>query len=141
MTTIPMLSEQEKEKFDEIPEQENFDLMFWNFPWNAPNKEIEEILEETGEEVRPEKVMQLKAGLDTQYKALSRFMEQSKDRLNPDGEILLGAGAPSRHDIIYGEAERLDYNIEVTAEQEMDVPIVDMPKLKIILYRLTLKTE
>jgi len=127
----------ESDVFGSLNPDEKFDIAFWNFPWNAPDRSIEEILREAGEEVRPEKVHQLRAGLDQNYEALRRFMREGKRHLNPGGEILLGAGAPSRHDIIVGEAERLGYDIEVAAERTMDVPIVEMPQLRIILYRLT----
>lgn len=130
----------ESDVFEAVPQDEKFDTMFWNFPWNAPDQDIEDILAQEGSEVKPEKVIQLKAGLDPQYKALRRFIREGKQHLNPGGEILLGAGAPVRHDIIFGEAEKYGYNIEVAAEQEMDVDIVDMPKLKVILYKLSPKT-
>lgn len=130
----------ESDVFENIPQEAKFDMMFWNFPWNAPDQEIEDILAKEGKNISKDKVMQLKAGLDPQYKALRRFIKEGRGRLNPNGEILLGAGAPSRHDIIHGEAERNGYNIEIAAEQEMDVDIVNMPKLKVILYRLTQTT-
>lgn len=127
--------------FEGVPDDEKFDIMFWNFPWNAPDRDIEEILEEEGEEIREEKVMQLKAGLDKNYEALRRFIKEGRERLNPGGEILLGAGEPARHDIIKGEAKKFGYNIEVAAGREMDVDIVDNPKMKIMLYRLTREEE
>jgi len=135
----PFFTTIESDVFESVPEEDKFDTMFWNFPWNAPDDEIEDILTGEGEEVTKEKVMQLKAGLDPQYKALRRFIKEGKAHLNPGGEVLLGAGAPARHDIIYGEAEKQGYNIEVAAEQEMDVDIVNMTKLKVMLYRLTEK--
>ena len=127
----------ESDVFNSIPKGEKFDLMFWNFPWNAPDKEIEEILADEGKEATPEKVMQLKAGLDTKYKALRRFIQEAGEYLNKGGEILLGAGEPARHDIICGEAKMCGYKIEVAAEQEMKVDIINRPNLKVMLYRLT----
>lgn len=136
----PFFTTIESDVFESVPE-EKFDIMFWNFPWNAPDQEIEEILASEGREIKPEKVIQLKAGLDPEYKALRRFIEQGKERLNLGGEILLGAGAPCRHDIIYAAAEEYGYNIEITEEKEVDVDIINMPKLKVILYKLTPKEE
>ena len=133
----PSFRTYESDVFDAIPEGDKFDTMYWNFPWNAPDQEIEEILEEAGEEADPEKVMQLRAGLDTYYRALKKFIKEGKDRLNEGGEIYLFAGQPARHDIIYGEAEKHGYNIEIAAEQEMDVDIVNITKLRLILYKLT----
>lgn len=129
----------ESDVFDSISKEDKFDLMFWNFPWNAPDQEIEEILSQEGTEIKLEKVMQLKAGLDPKYKALRRFIREAKQHLNPEGEILLGAGEPARHDIIYGEAGKNGFNIEIVAEQEMGVDIIGMSKLRVILYRLTEK--
>lgn len=127
----------ESDVFSGVPEGEKFDVMFWNFPWNAPDHDVEQILREHNLPITTEKVMQLRAGLDKQYEGLRRFISEGKQRLNDGGEILLGAGGPSRHDIIYGEAERLGYNIEIAAEQEMVVDKIGNAKLKVILYRLT----
>ncbi len=123
--------------FSAFPAGETYKVLFWSFPWNAPDKSIEEILEERRIPVTPEKVMQLRAGLDRQYEALCRFIGGGCSRLSPGGEMLLGAGEMCRHDIIYGEAKRYGYYIEVAAEKEMVVDNIEGARLKVILYRLT----
>jgi methylase of polypeptide subunit release factors len=133
----PFFSIRESDVFSAIQSDEKFDVMFWNFPWNAPDQDIEEILREHNLPVTPEKVTQLRAGLDKQYEALRRFIGEGKQHLNPGGEMLLGAGGPSRHDIIKGEAEKHGYNIETAEEREMIVDKIGNAKLKVILYRLT----
>lgn len=137
--TEPFFTVLESNVFSTVPSDEKFDIMFWNFPWNAPDQDIEEILREHNLPVTPEKIMQLRAGLDKQYEALRRFIREGKQHLNKDGELLLGAGGPSRHDIIYGEAEKNGYTIEVAEEREMVVDKIGNAKLKVLLYRLTPK--
>lgn len=135
----PFFSTREEDVYSALNKSEKFDIMFWNFPWNAPDKDVEEILQERSLPITPEKVMQLRAGLDKQYEALRRFIRDGRNHLNPGGEILLGAGELSRHDIIQGEAKKYGYNIETAAEKEMVVDNVGGAKFKMILYRLTTK--
>lgn len=113
-----------------------YDIAFWNFPWNAPDMDVEACLAERGIEVTPERLFQMRAGLDKQYEALRRFISQGKNHLNPGGEILLGASELCRHDIICGEAERYGYHLEIAAEKVMKLSKLDKSELKIILYRL-----
>lgn len=129
----------ESDVFSNLPADRKFDIMFWNFPWNATDQDIEQVLQDKGIEATPERVMQMHAGLDKQYSALRRFIKEGKDHLNTGGEILLGASELVRHDIIKGEAEKNGYNIEIAAEQEMVLSKSSDDKLKIILYKLTVK--
>ena len=133
----PFFTVLESDVFSAVPADEKFDIMFWNFPWNAPDQDVEEILEEHHILVTPEKVMQLRAGLDKQYEGLRRFIREGKQYLNKGGEIFLGAGGPSRHDIIFGEANKYGYTIEVAEEREMIVDKIGNARLKVMLYRLT----
>jgi len=133
----PFFSVREGNVFSGVGKDEKFDILFWNFPWNAPDQDIEEILKQHDMPITPEKVMQLRAGLDKQYEALRRFIREGRDHLNPQGEILLGASEMVRHDIIRGEAAKYGYAIEVADEKEMVVDTIGNMKLKVILYRLT----
>ncbi len=126
----------ESDVFSAVPKSEKFDIMFWNFPWNAPDQDVEEILRERNLPVTQEKVMQLRAGLDKQYEGLRRFIREGRQYLNEGGEILLGAGGPCRHDIIYGEAERFGYDIRIVEEKEMVVDKIGKATLTVILYQL-----
>lgn len=126
--------------YDALPDKnEKFDIIFWNFPWNAPDKTIEEILEERGEEVTPEKVHQLQAGLDPLYAGLRYLIRDGQKYLNEGGEILLGGSVMVRDDIIKGEAQKYGYYIEIASEKEMVVDKIGNKTLKVILYRLTRK--
>jgi predicted O-methyltransferase YrrM len=118
---------------------EKFDIMFWNFPWNAPDKSIEEILLERGEKITSQKIHQLQGGLDPLYKGLRYFIRDGQKYLNPGGEILLGASEVVRYDIIRGEVEKYGYNIEVVNEKPMVIDKIGNKTLKVILYRLTQK--
>jgi SAM-dependent methyltransferase len=133
----PFFRTYEGDVYSGIPSEDTFDIMFWNFPWNAPDKTVEESLTERNLPITTERVMQLRAGLDRQYEGLRRFIEEGRRHLNPGGEILLGAGSPSRHDIIYGEAERLGYTIEVAVARDMVIDKIGNQTAKVILYRLT----
>lgn len=133
----PLFTVRESDVFSAFPRDETFDIMFWNFPWNAPDKDIEEILQERNLPITRERVIQLRAGLDKQYEALRRFIREGRERLNRGGETLLGAGELSRHDIIHGEAKKYGYDIKVAAEKEMVVDNVGGAKFKVMLYRLT----
>jgi SAM-dependent methyltransferase len=124
--------------FGGIPHGETFDVMFWNFPWNAPDQNVEEILAERNIPITRERVFLLHAGLDLKYRGLRTFIEEGQGRLNPGGEILLGAGGPSRHDIIYGEAERLGLKIEIlSAQEDVTIDNIGNQVSTFILYRLT----
>ena len=72
-----------------------------------------------------------------EYEALRRFIREGGRHLKQGGEILLGAGGPSRHDIIYGEAKKSGFTIEVAEEREMVVDKIGNAKLKVMLYRLS----
>lgn len=135
----PFFEVKESDVFNNVDEK--FDLMFWNFPWNAPDVDVESCLKERNIDITPERLIQMRAGLDKQYEALRRFISEGKKHLNPGGQILLGASELCRHDIIAGEAQRQGYDLEIAAEQEMVLSKLDESKLKIILYRLTLKKE
>jgi len=133
----PYFDTREADVFSAVSENEKFDILFWNFPWNAQDDSIEDILVQHGLPVSKEKIWQLRAGLDQKYNGLKRFIAEGRDHLNPGGEILLGAGSPSRHDIIYGEAKRLGYKIEIASEQSMIIDKIGNQEAKVILYRLT----
>jgi methylase of polypeptide subunit release factors len=135
--TEPFFTILESDVFSAVTMDQRFDIMFWNFPWNAPDQDVDEILIEHGIPVTPAKVMQLRAGLDKQHEGLRRFIREGKQHLNEKGELLLGAGGPSRHDIIYGEAEKYGYDIEIAQEREMVVDKIGKARLKVMLYRLT----
>ena len=62
--------------FEPIGKDEKFDYIFWAFPWNCPDRDIEEVLKERGREgdITPEKINQLRAGLDPGYKFLRQFI-------------------------------------------------------------------
>jgi protein-L-isoaspartate O-methyltransferase len=129
----------ESDVYSALKADEKFDCLFWNFPWNAQDMSVEDTLTEKGIEITPERVWQLRAGLDQQYKGLCTFIREGKEHLNAGGEILLGAGTPSRHDIIFGEAERWGYNIEVVSRQTMEIDKIGNQVCETILYRLTVK--
>jgi len=136
----PFFSIGEGSVYEALPNKdEKFDIMFWNFPWNAPDTTIEEILEERGEKTTPEKINQLQAGLDPLYQGLRYFIRDGQKYLNSGGEILLGASEMVRDDIIQGEVEKYGYNIEIASEKEMVVDKIGNKTLKVILYRLTKK--
>jgi len=137
--TEPSFRVIESDVYSSLPAGEKYDCLFWNFPWNAQDMSVEDTLTEKGIEVTPERVWQLRAGLDQQYKGLCTFIREGKDHLNAGGEILLGAGTPSRHDIIYGEAERWGYNIEIISRQTMEIDKIGNQVCETILYRLTVK--
>lgn len=134
----PFFRVYEGDVYSGMPVEERFDVMFWNFPWNAPDKSIEEVLEERGVPVTPERVTQLYAGLDRRYTGLRIFMKEGWRRLKPGGEMFLGAGSASRHDIICGEARRYGYRIEVVAEKEMVMENIEHTTSSVMLYRLSI---
>ena len=115
-----------------------FDILFWNFPWNAQDDSIEDVLTQRNLPVSQEKIWQLRAGLDQRYQGLKRFIAQGREHLNPGGEILLGAGTPSRHDIIEGEAKRCGYHIEIASRRPMVIDKIGNQESEVILYRLTI---
>ncbi len=119
----PQFSVREGSLFEPIRKDEKFDYIFWGFPWNCPDKDIEEILRERGrqEDITPEKITQLKAGLDPGYKFLRQFIHEAKDYLTPNGKVILGAGEFSRHDIIKEEAEKAGYQIEIPKRERFSV--------------------
>lgn len=134
----PFFQTRESDVYAAVGEDEKFDILFWNFPWNAQDDDIETVLAQRGLPITQEKIWQLRAGLDCKYNGLKRFIAEGRQHLNPGGEILLGAGAPSRHDIIYGEAKRNGYHIEIASRQQMVIDKIGNQESEVILYRLTL---
>jgi methylase of polypeptide subunit release factors len=134
----PYFQVYEGDVYSALKQEATFDVIFWNFPWNAPDQDIEEILRERNIIITPEKVNQLKAVFDKQSQGLRRFIADGVKYLNPGGEILLGGSELSRNDIIYDEAKQHGYTVEVAAEQDVTPYKNNDTKLKLILYRLTL---
>lgn len=120
--------------FDPIAySREKYHVIFWNFPWNASDMTIPEILIKRGEKVTPEKICQLMAGLDSKYNGLQRLIQEAHLYLNEDGEILLGASEKVRHDIIYDQAHKNGYTLEIADQKEMVIdPIVKKIKSNVV---------
>ena len=125
--------------FEPIGGDEKFDYIFWGFPWNCPDTEIEKVLKERGREfdATPEKITQLMAGLDPGYRFLREFIGEAKKYLTPDGKVILGAGQFSRHDIIEKEALNGGYKVEIPMREKFSVVKSRDWTLECIVYALS----
>ena len=70
----------ESDVFDQIPENETFDIIYWNYPW----------LPESEEYAYQDEV---ERGLfDHDYKYLKKYLHDARKFLKPNGRIFLGFG-------------------------------------------------
>lgn len=64
--------------FTAIRDDEKFDVIFWNHPFNNWDKPVDEML--------------LRAGLDEQYAGLRKYVGEGARHLDEGGQLLLGTG-------------------------------------------------
>jgi methylase of polypeptide subunit release factors len=71
--------------FEALPEAEQFDLIFWNAPYQSTYQDNQDEPDNLGPYV-------LRSYLDTEYACCQAYLAGARDRLRPGGRLLLGSG-------------------------------------------------
>ena len=93
--------------YEPIKEDEKFDFIFWNHPFNNWSEEVDDIL--------------LRAGFDTNYASLRKYVVGARNYLSSKGRLLLGTGSFADIDEIQKIAEENKYNLNLLREAEFPV--------------------
>ena len=85
--------------YEPLTEEDKFDYIIWNHPFNKGTNPNEEAL--------------LKAGFDFQYESLEKYIAEARDHLTEEGKLLLGTGNFADQTEIARLAKKHDYKITV----------------------------
>ncbi|MFA6474226.1 MAG: methyltransferase [Patescibacteria group bacterium] len=106
----------ESNLFAAFRNEEKFDFIFWNHPFNRAESPVTDIL--------------LQSGFDENYNALQQFLKEAPAFLTASGVVLIGTSAYARLDEIENHAKRLGYSIRIVdtkgmlmAEGEKDLTV------------------
>lgn len=89
--------------YSALGDNQKFDFIFWNHPFNNWPEQVEDVL--------------LLAGLDYQYTALSRYVSDAYKHLKEGGRLLLGTGNNADLSSINIIAQENGYVTKVIAEE------------------------
>ncbi|OGG57970.1 hypothetical protein A2853_03535 [Candidatus Kaiserbacteria bacterium RIFCSPHIGHO2_01_FULL_55_17] len=111
--------------FAAIRDDEKFDVIFWNHPFNNWNKPVDEML--------------LRAGLDEQYAGLRKYTREARKYLDEGGQLLLGTGDMADIQEIEKIAEENGY--QLTLLRKVDLPLEADSKVlnSYLIYRFDKK--
>lgn len=117
---IDKLDVYEGDKFEPLPPNQKFDVIFWNLPFVYKNSNCYDILD--------------KAVFDFKYKNLDAFLKSAGSRLKESGHILFGFSKSSGHlQVLKYLVEKYGWKIEIVAEKIFDDEFLG--KVSIELYK------
>ncbi len=111
--------------FEGIGEDEKFDFIFWNHPWNPVPA--------------PENDVLLLAGFDEDHKATKKFIQESKKHLKPNGSILLGTGGFAKVDELEQFAQEQGYETSLLHKDQVPIEPGNPVVIDYMVYEYKLK--
>jgi len=94
--------------YDAVPQNEKFDYIFWNHPFNNSEQQITDSL--------------MAAGFDYDYNALKKYIKNASNFLkNPNTGLLLGTGGQADLKSVIQIAEENNYKMNLISYIEMNL--------------------
>lgn len=106
--------------YDPVGPDEQFDVIFWNHPWNYSSKPVDDPL--------------LKSGFDYQYASLKRYIREGRNFLKPDGVIILATGGFARLEEIEAYAVECGYKIRILHKDPVPTFEGEAPVTEFLMY-------
>jgi release factor glutamine methyltransferase len=108
--------------FSPIKENEKFDVIFWNHPFNYTDDKVNDML--------------TASVFDEKYSDLKRYFIHAKEHLLPQGKLLLGTGNIARINLIKKMAKEQGYELKLL--EKIEVPVYEGQKVNmdLRLYQL-----
>ncbi|MAF37068.1 hypothetical protein CL622_08195 [archaeon] len=109
-----------------LSESDQYDIIFWNHPFNL--------------EYKPDEVL-LRAAFDHNFDGLSTYISESSKHLTSKGRLLLGSANYAHPEVIEKIADKHGYGIEVLFSEVLPLSFQDdsVDKLELKLYEFRRK--
>lgn len=115
--------------FDPICENELFDIIFWNHPFNY------------SDEIMFDNDMLGLSLFDFKYEALKKFFQEGKKHLSKNGKLLLGTGNIAKIHLIKQIAKSEGYKISLIEKTNVSAYKTRKAKMDLRIYSFEIKTD
>lgn len=110
--------------FDPIAEDEKFDIIFWNHPFNKSEEEVDDIL--------------LRVGFDHDYRGVKQYLCEGHQHLVQGGKLLLGTGGFADREEINAFARECGYEVREVCRHDFPIEHGSDLMLSYIIYEYTM---